>query len=62
MAEFRIISAPVKIAFECPYCEAEVEIPWKQINAPDYWGDDWPEVTCPECGRDDVVLGDWVYD
>ena len=61
MAEFRIVSKPVAIAVECPFCEMGVEIPWGEVKAPSYWGDEWPEVKCPECGKI-VALGDWTYD
>ncbi len=61
MADFRIVSAPVAIAFECPFCEYEIEIPWKDVYAPGCWQDEWPDVKCPECGEL-VSLGDWTYD
>lgn len=61
MADFTIVSAPVCIRFECPFCEADVEIPWKKVDVPDSWSDEWPDATCPECGAS-VSLGEWVYD
>ncbi len=59
--DFRIVSAPVKIAFDCPHCEEAVEIPWRDVAAPDGWNDVWPSVDCPECGKS-VELGEWEYD
>lgn len=60
--DFIIISAPVSIAFDCPHCgEERVKIPWKDVNAPDYWGDRWPDVECPFC-RKPVRLGEYEYD
>lgn len=61
MADFRIVSRPVCISFECPFCEIEVEIPWKDVNVPKCWSDDWPDVECPSCGKE-VSLGDFDYD
>lgn len=61
MADFTIVSKPVSIHFECPFCEQDIEIPWQKIDAPASWADEWPEVLCPECGKP-VVLGDWTYD
>lgn len=59
--DFRIVSAPVKIAFCCPYCEEEIEIPWRDVDVPESWSDEWPFVDCPECGKS-VDLGEWEYD
>lgn len=61
MADFTIASKPESINFECPYCEAEVSIPWSEVEHPDCWSDEWPEVQCPDCGKM-VELGDWTYD
>ena len=59
--DFTIISAPVKITFDCPHCCLPVEISWRNLCVPEYWGDDWGEVECPECGKT-VELGDYDYD
>lgn len=59
--DFRIVSAPVKIAFECPHCREEVEIPWRHVDVPESWIDKWPPIDCPECGKS-VELGEWDYD
>ena len=61
MANFLIVSKPVKICFECPFCEQKVEIPFKDVAAPESWQDEWPDVQCPEC-KNIVSLGDWEYD
>ena len=59
--DFRIISRPVEIVFECPHCEVSQEIKWGDMDVPEYWGDDWGEVECPTCGET-VELGDYDYD
>lgn len=59
--DFRIVSAPVKIAFECPHCVEYVEIPWRCVDAPESWSGGWPPVDCPERGKS-VKLGEWEYD
>ena len=59
--DFTIISTPVKIVFDCPHCDLPVEISWNNLYVPEYWGDDWGEVECPECGKT-VELGDYDYD
>ena len=61
MADFTILSKPVAISFECPFCESEVEIPWNKIEVPDSWCDDWGDIECPSCGKM-VSLGEWTYD
>ena len=38
MADFTIVSRPVAIRFQCPFCESEEEIPWEEVKHPDYWG------------------------
>lgn len=58
---FRIVSAPVSVDFECPYCETDVSIPWKDTGHPDYWLDPWPDINCPYCHKE-VSMGDWEYD
>lgn len=59
--DFRIVSAPVEISFECPHCGEEIEIPWRDVDVPECWSDHWPSVDCPECGES-VDLGEWEYD
>ena len=59
--DFRIVSAPVKITFECPHCGEYVEILWRDVDVPESWSDGWPPVDCPECGKP-VELGEWEYD
>lgn len=61
MVDFRIISTPVEICFECPFCEEEVRLLWDKINVPEYWGDEWDDVECPNCGET-VTLGDYEYE
>lgn len=59
--DFRIVSKPCAIAFDCPYCDGEIEISWEAANAPEYWNDSWDDVICPNCGKK-IELGDWEYD
>lgn len=59
--DFHISVKPVSIEFECPYCHDEISISWRDITPPDYWGDTWDDVECPECGKT-VRLGDYDYD
>lgn len=59
--DFRIVSKPCAIAFDCPYCGDEIEISWEAANPPIYWGDPWDDVICPNCGKN-IELGDWEYD
>lgn len=59
--DYTIISKPAYIKFDCPYCNEEVEIDFKEVvfNT-DYWGDGaW--VNCPECGEE-VELNNYEYD
>ncbi len=58
---FLIVSAPVKIEFECPHCGEKIEIAWRDVDVPENWCDEWPPVDCPECGKS-VDLGEWEYD
>lgn len=59
--DFYIVSAPTHIRFDCPHCGADVRIPWKDVDTPECWVDDWPDVECPDCGKT-VQLGGWEYD
>ena len=59
--DFHINVKPVSIDFECPYCHEEIDIRWADLCVPEYWGDDWGEVDCPECGKP-VRLVDYDYD
>lgn len=62
MVNFNIISQPVSIMFDCPYCgEEEVEIPWYRVKVPDNWMDKWEPVECPYCHKT-IRLADWEYD
>lgn len=59
--DFMIISKPSYIIFECPHCGCDVEIQWRDLYVPEYWGDDWGNVLCPYCEKE-VELGDYDYD
>ena len=59
--DFHIDVIPVSISLECPYCDSDIVLNWKDIYVPGYWGDDWGTVECPACGKD-IELGDYEYD
>ena len=59
--DFYINQVPVAISLECPYCGIEVRINWDDIDVPEYWGDDWGEVTCSYCGKE-INLGNYELD
>lgn len=59
--DFHIDVKPVSISFECPHCGAEVTVPWRDLDVPAYWADDWGDTDCPECEKE-VKLGDYEYD
>lgn len=59
--DFTIEAVPTNIRFLCPNCRAHVTIPWGDLDVPEYWGDDWGQVDCPDCGAA-VELGDYEYD
>lgn len=61
MTDFRIVSKPDYIAFDCPHCELSQKIRWGEVDVPENWCDSWGEVECPDC-RKSVELGDWEYD
>lgn len=56
--DFFIKQRPVSIKLECPHCDFNVEIPWRDLDVPEYWGDDWGEVECPYCEKM-IQLGDY---
>ena len=58
--DFVINSRPCSISLECPHCDYDIEIPWDDVNAPEYWGDDWGKIECPSCGKT-IQLGDYEY-
>lgn len=51
MADFTIVSKPVAIRFECPFCEEDVELSWAKITPPWSWTDEWDDAKCPFCGE-----------
>lgn len=56
--DFYIKERPVSIILTCPHCANDVEIPWREVNAPECWSDDWGYATCPECSES-ILLGDY---
>lgn len=59
--DFNINAKFISIDFECPYCEDIVAIPWRNLDVPEHFDDDWGEVKCPCCGNV-IELGDYEYD
>ena len=59
--DFHIDVRPVSISFECPHCGCDAIVSWRDVDEPEYWGDDWVEVQCTVCGEW-VQLGDYEYD
>lgn len=59
--DFRIVSKPAYIEFTCPDCGSDVRIPWRQVNEPESWSDDWGTEYCPDCNAE-IQLGEWEYD
>lgn len=59
--DYTIISKPVYIKFECPYCGEEIEVPFEEVDyKTDYWGDG-ARVDCPNCDKE-VELNNYEYD
>lgn len=58
---FHIDVKPVSVTFTCPHCGREVTVPWRELDVPECWGDDWGYVECPDC-ETEVKLGDYEYD
>lgn len=38
--DFIIVSKPAYITFDCPYCGCKAEVLWRNVNEPEYCGDD----------------------
>ena len=58
--DFVINSRPHSISLECPHCDSDIEILWRELDVPEYWGDDWGDIECPHCGKA-IKLGDYDY-
>lgn len=39
--DFHIDVKPVSITFACPHCGQTVVVPWRELDVPECWGDDW---------------------
>lgn len=59
--DFHIDVKPVSITFACPHCGQTVAVPWRELDVPEYWGDDWGYADCPDCEKE-VKLGEYEYD
>ena len=56
--DFFIRQTPVAITLECPHCDFDINIPFNEVDVPEYWGDDWGSVTCPYCEKE-IKLGEY---
>ena len=59
--DFHIDVKPVSITFACPHCGQTVAVPWRELDVPECWGDDWGYADCPDCEKE-VKLGEYEYD
>lgn len=59
--DFHIDVKPVSITFACPHCGQTVVVPWRELDVPECWGDDWGYADCPDCEKE-VKLGEYEYD
>ena len=59
--DFHIDVKPVSITFACPHCGQTVAVPWRELDVPECWGDDWGYADCPNCEKE-VKLGEYDYD
>ena len=56
--DFFINQRPISISLDCPYCHMPLEIPFREVAEPEYWGDDWGYVECNYCEKE-IKLGDY---
>ena len=63
--QLTIISEPVYVKMDCPYCESEIEIEYNEFSSSmysDYWGDWEGElIYCEEC-EEYFKIGNVNYD
>ena len=63
--ELTIIQAPVKVKFDCPFCECEIEIDYEEFcddMMNDYPGDwEMETIKCTNCHKE-VVIGNIEWD
>ena len=57
--DYRIVSKPDYIEFECPHCGEDVKISVRDLDGESPWY--LTECTCPECKKT-VLMGDNEYD
>lgn len=57
-ADFTIVNRPDYITFTCPHCGQDQRMDWDEVTEPEYWGDEWGIVNCPECGEE-IELGEY---
>jgi len=61
--DITIVSAPTWIKFECPHCEAEVEIDYDEFSGSmvsNYPGD-WESIECSYCEKE-IEIDDIEWD
>lgn len=42
--DFHIDVIPVSISLECPHCDSDIVLNWKDIYVPGYWGGETGEL------------------
>ena len=60
-ADFTIVQRPDYITFTCPHCGYDQRLSWDEVIEPEYWGDEWGTVNCPECDEE-IELGEYDMD
>ena len=58
--DFHIDVRPVSISLECPHCDMDITVSWRDVDVPECWDDDWGEIECPCCEKT-IKLGDYEY-
>lgn len=62
-ADFTIVTAPIYVTWECPYCGKEFEDDYKEFSTisdnPGHWSGE--KVECPNCKRE-IIIDDVDWD
>lgn len=59
--DYKIISKPVYVQFECPHCEETVKVPYDEVDYNTDYPGDGAKATCPECDKE-VDLDYYEYE
>lgn len=53
----RVISAPVEVEYECPYCGGEIKRTYVDFSdeQPCSYPGDWYTETCPDCDSEFII-------